>query len=365
METLELKKDKIYLGLKRDIISGRLPSGGKLPRETDLARELGVGRITLRASLDRLENDGFIKRIHGKGTFIYPDGATPDVATIMVIHGADSGFELPWHYIVPELTRCATEKQLKAFITTNTAIDMFSESDIRQFVKSNHIVGIANVTNSFNGDEPFLTKIKSAGVPVVITHGTMDDAEVTGFPCIAVSEKDGWEAAIAYLAGLGHRQIAIIGHTDNVSTGLRDYSLTETLQLLEKYHAVPDKSLIRLTKFDRQEIIGTVKSFCSNPVKPTAILCFSDFYAIYVYDALNELKLRIPQDVAVMGTCGYPDARMLNPPLSTIDYGYAEFARMAVEMLEEPEKWFDPVTGKGKLRLKQCKLVKRQSTEPK
>ena len=361
METLELKKDKVYLGLKQDILSGRLPSGGKLPRETDLARELGVGRITLRASLDRLENDGFIRRIHGKGTFVYPDGATTDAATIMIIHGGGSGFELPWHYIVPEITRCATEKQLKAFITTDTAINMFSESDIKAFAKSNHIIGIVAVMNGFNGREPILSEMRAAEIPIVITHGKIDDAKVTGFPCIAVSEKDGWEAAIAHLAGLGHQRIAVIGKTD---ASFREHSLPETLQLLKKYHAAPDKSLIRETEFDRQQIIETVKSLCSSPTgRPTAVLCYSDFYAIYVYDALKELKLRIPQDVAVMGICGYPDARMLNPPLSTIDFGYAKFAEMAVEMLQEPEKWIDPVTGKGKLRLKPFKLIKRQSTE--
>ncbi len=361
METLELKKDKVYLGLKQDILSGRLPSGGKLPRETDLARELGVGRITLRASLDRLENDGFIRRIHGKGTFVYPDGATTDASTIMVIHGGGSGFELPWHYIVPEITRCATEKQLKAFIMTDSAINMFSELDIKAFAKSNHIIGIAAVTNHFTGHEPLLTKMKSAGVPVVITHGAPDDAEVTGLSCIAVSEKDCWEAAIAHLTGLGHQRIAIIGKT---GASFREYSLPETLKLLKKYHAEPDEAMVRTTEFDRQQIVETVKIFFSNPVKPTAILCFSDFYAIYVYDALKELKLRIPQDVAVMGICGYPDARMLNPPLSTIDYGYAEFARMAVEMLQNPGKWID-AAGRGKLRLKPFKLIKRQSTEPK
>lgn len=361
METLELKKDKVYLGLKQDILSGRLPSGGKLPRETDLARELGVGRITLRASLDRLENDGFIRRIHGKGTFVYPDSATTDAATIMVIHGGGSGFELPWHYIVPEITRCATEKQLKAFITTDTAINMFSESDIQAFVKSNHIIGIAAVTNNFNGHEPFLKKIKSAGVPAVITHAWISDAIVTGLPCISVSEKDGWEAAISYLAGVGHRRIAVIGNPDN---NFRHCSRQENKQLLEKYHASPDDSLIRTAKFDRADIIETVKALFANQTsRPTAILCYSDFYAIYVYDALKELKLRIPEDVAVMGICGYPDARMLNPPLSTIDFGYAKFAEMAVEMLQEPEKWIDPVTGKGKLRLKPFKLIKRQSTE--
>ncbi len=362
METLELKKDKIYFKLKQDIVSGMLLSGSKMLSEPELARKLGVGRITLRASFDRLEHDGFIKRIQGKGTFVYPDGATTDVATIMVIHGADSGFESPSHYIVPEIIRCATEKQFKVFAMTEAAINMFSDSDIKVFVKSNHIIGIAAVTNRFTGQEPILKKMKASGVPIVITHGAMDDTKITGLSCIAVSQRDGWGEAIAYLTKLGHQRIAVIGKT---GASFRGYSLSETLQLLKKYHAVPDEALIHVTNFDRQQIIETVKDLWSVPAsRPTAILCFSDFYAIYVYDALKELKLRIPHDVAVMGICGYPDALLLNPPLSTIDFGYAKFAEMAVEMLQEPGKWIDPIHGKGILRVKPFKLIKRESTEP-
>lgn len=363
MEVFELKKDTVYNHLKKEIISGRLRSGKQLPRETELAKSLGVGKITLRDSLARLEDEGYIKRIHGKGTFVYPDGATTAAATIMVIHGTGSGFEQVWHYVVPEVTRCATEKQLKVFITTTAAINMFSESDIHEFAQSNHIIGIVAVMSSFIGSEPILDKMRSAGVPIVIANGKIDDAKKTGFACITVSEKDDWEAAISYLAELGHKRIGLIGH---YTAHFRGYSLLETLQLLKKYHVTPDESLIRTANFDRTDIIETVEAFCSDQAtRPTAILCYSDFYAIYVYDALKELKLRIPEDVAVMGICGYPDARLLNPPLSTIDFGYAKSAEMAVEMLQEPDKWFDPVTGEGKLRLKPLKLIKRQSTEPK
>ena len=360
MEMFELKKDQVYNHLRKEIVSGRLRSG-KLPRETELAKSLGVGKVTLRDSLSRLEDEGYIKRIHGKGTFVYSDGAVTAAATIMVIHGAESGIEMPWRYIVPEIPRYAAEKHLKAFVTTDAAIHMFSESAIRDFVKSRHIIGIVAVMSRFNGQEPILTKMRAAGVPIVIAHGKEDDVKATGLPCITVSEKDSWEAAIAYLAGIGHRRIAMIGHCFN----FRDCSMAEILQLLKKYHASVDESLIRSTDFNRQDIIKTAKSLCLNPlIRPTAILCFSDFFAIYVYDALKELKLRIPHDVAVMGICGYPDAWLLNPPLSTIDYGYAKFAEMAVEMLQEPGKWFDPVTGKGKLRLNPFKLIKRESTEP-
>lgn len=360
MEMFELKRDTVYHHLRKEIIAGRLRSG-KLPRETELAKSLGVGKVTLRDSLSRLEDEGYIKRIHGKGTFVYPDGVNQSAVTIMVIHGALSGFEHPGHYIVPEIARCASENQLKTFITTAAAINMFSESDIKTFIKSNYIFGIALVMNLFTGHEPFLLKLKATGIPIVITHGDMHDAEVTGLPCIAVSQRAGWEDAIAYLAGLGHRRIAIIGSSEY---SFRGCSLQETLQLLKKYHAVSDESLIRRSTFNQQETIETVKTLFSNSARPTAILCFSDFYAIYVYDALKELNLRIPQDVAVMGICGYPDApRLLTPPLSTIDYGYAKFAQMAVEMLQEIEKWIDPLTGNGKLRINPYKLVKRESTE--
>lgn len=360
METLELKKDKVYIKLKHDIISGKLASGKKLLCEPELAKELSVGRITLRDSLARLEDEGYIRRIHGKGTFVYPDNVTPSTATLMVIHGTENSAEHPWRYIVPEITSFAAEKNLKTFITTNATINMFSESDIRTFVKSSHVIGIVALMNNFTGQEPILKKIKSAEVPVVLTHGKPHDGEVTGFAVISVSEKDGWKTAIAYLAELGHRRIGIIGDADS---GFRGCSRRETLQLLDKYHACADESMICLTDFDKDNVARVVEFLLSRSV--TAILCFSDFYAIYVYDAIKKLKLRIPEDVAVMGICGYPDARLLSPPLSTVDYGYAEFGKMAVEMLKEPEKWFDPITGKGKQRMKPYKLIKRQSTEQK
>ena len=62
MEVVELKKDRIYQKLKQAIISSKLPAGKKLPRETDFAKTLKVGRITLRSSLDRLEYEGYIKQ---------------------------------------------------------------------------------------------------------------------------------------------------------------------------------------------------------------------------------------------------------------------------------------------------------------
>lgn len=51
------------------IASGRIRPGTKLPPEPELAEEMGVSRATLREALRSLEEDGFVTRTRGAGTY--------------------------------------------------------------------------------------------------------------------------------------------------------------------------------------------------------------------------------------------------------------------------------------------------------
>jgi GntR family transcriptional regulator len=68
---LAVRAQEYLLGL---IESGVYEPGEQLPSETELAAQLGISRPTLREALRDLEQNGFVIRRHGVGTFIALDG---------------------------------------------------------------------------------------------------------------------------------------------------------------------------------------------------------------------------------------------------------------------------------------------------
>jgi GntR family transcriptional regulator/MocR family aminotransferase len=61
---------EIYRQLRRAILDGRLPPGGRLPPTRELARRLSVSRTTVTVAYDRLLGEGFLTTRVGAGTFV-------------------------------------------------------------------------------------------------------------------------------------------------------------------------------------------------------------------------------------------------------------------------------------------------------
>jgi GntR family transcriptional regulator len=59
--------------LREQVITGRYGPGDQLPTEAQLVAEYGVSRITVRQALKRLEEEGLVRRVAGRGTFVRVD----------------------------------------------------------------------------------------------------------------------------------------------------------------------------------------------------------------------------------------------------------------------------------------------------
>ena len=62
--------DQVRHRLLRDIKEERFLRGSYLPSEPDLCERYGVSRITVRRAVQELCAEGYLKRMHGRGTLV-------------------------------------------------------------------------------------------------------------------------------------------------------------------------------------------------------------------------------------------------------------------------------------------------------
>lgn len=66
----------LYYRIKQDLLvaidEGRLQPGDRVPSERELTERYGVSRMTARHALAILEQEGFLRRVQGKGSFVAP-----------------------------------------------------------------------------------------------------------------------------------------------------------------------------------------------------------------------------------------------------------------------------------------------------
>ena len=58
--------------VKSQILSGVLPENEALPSVRTLSASLKISALTVKKAYDKLEEDGFVVTVHGKGTYVTP-----------------------------------------------------------------------------------------------------------------------------------------------------------------------------------------------------------------------------------------------------------------------------------------------------
>src|SRR5579883_2585791 len=119
--------DAVADRLRGEILAGRLRPGTRLPSERELSLALGVNRLTLRASLARLEAIGLLVTRHGAGTVV---ASWRERAGLEMIGTLMRGLKLAdpaWH----ELVRSALElRRILACEAVALAAERHTEEDI-------------------------------------------------------------------------------------------------------------------------------------------------------------------------------------------------------------------------------------------
>lgn len=64
--------EQLIAQIKAEIISGALKEGDALPSVRTMAADLRISALTVKKSYDKLEQEGVVVTVHGKGSFVAP-----------------------------------------------------------------------------------------------------------------------------------------------------------------------------------------------------------------------------------------------------------------------------------------------------
>jgi DNA-binding LacI/PurR family transcriptional regulator len=90
---------------------------------------------------------------------------------------------------------------------------------------------------------------------------------------------------------------------------------------------------VRYGSFDETVAHRRMLELLDLPEPPTAVFVCSDKMALGAYKALAERKLRVPEDVSVVGFDDLAEARWVSPALTTVRQPLAEMAATALRLL--------------------------------
>jgi LacI family transcriptional regulator len=186
--------------------------------------------------------------------------------------------------------------------------------------------------------------IQEQDVPVVVV-----DRRVTQF-CADVVRGDSVGGAyqlVRHLLELGHHHIALLNGPADVSTAI-DRAEGYRKALTDAKLAF-DPRLITYGEFTLQSGYEMAQRALSFTPRPTALFAANNFIAIGTLRALHHAKLRVPEDIAVVGFDDLPSEIVVEPFLTVSSQPAYEMGRRATALLldriagEAPEEWQDLV----------------------
>lgn len=192
------------------------------------------------------------------------------------------------------------------------------------------------------------------GMPVVLIARSVAGAEV---PAFRGDDAYGTALATNHLISLGHRRIAMVGGTDQTSTG-RDRYLGYLSAMQKAGLDVPPSMRLAgpRTKQGGFEISG---EFLALREKPTAAVCWNDLVAIGLMNGIARAGLVPGVDISVTGYDDLEEAAIATPALTTVWNGQREVGRRAARVLLDR---LNGATVKTSLELIRPELHVRQST---
>jgi DNA-binding LacI/PurR family transcriptional regulator len=328
------KYRQVFEALQRDIVSGRLAPGTRLPSEAALERQFGASRITVGRAVRDLQLAGMVERRAGSGSYVKARPAAD--ARLFGLLIPDLGETEIFEPICQGMMASPHARQ-HALIWGSRPDDGASKEDraralCRQYIERG-VAGVFFAPLELRSAQDAVNReiaqaLDAARIPVVLLDRTVVPYPGRGaHDLIGIDNRRAGYKFTDHLLQLGAGRIAFIGVAHAAATvSAREAGYREAL--FAAGAPVARELVHRLDPADPAAVRAMMAI-----AAPDAVVCANDWTAARLMHTLLGLGYALPRDVRLAGIDDMDYASLLPVPLTTLRQptraiGAAAFAAM-------------------------------------
>lgn len=235
--------------------------------------------------------------------------------------------------------------------------DAQKEISIISHLQNGRVDGVIMSLSSTTKSYTHLEELIQSGIPIVFFDRICHEIETAK---ITTDDFTSGFNATEHLIQNGCRDIAFLCYSDIISTDNKRKQ--GYLEALNKYEIKVDKQRIIKCNGDEKFNYKKIKKLMEGPVIPDGVFASVEKLALTAYYVCNDLKIKIPQAVKIIGFSNLRTAPLLNPSLTTITQPALEMGKQAAGILFKNLDKKRTLIGNENIVLK-SELVKRNSTK--
>ena len=358
-DALSPKYQQVYAALRREIQSGRLKRGDRLPSEADLGRTFGASRITVGRAVRDLQTAGLVERRAGSGTYVRSPQTARALSFGLLI--PDLGETEIFEPICQGMMASPLARE-HALVWGSPTGDGDSREDrawqlCRQYIDRG-VSGVFFAPLELSAakddvNQRIARALDEARIPVVLLDRTVVPYPGRGHhDLVGIDNRRAGYVITEHLLRLGSRRIAFIGLPNAAATvDAREAGYREALYT---WNAPVERPLVhRVDPADPE----AVRQFMDHQ-RPEAFVCANDRTAARLIPTLLRLGHTIPGEVRVVGIDDLEYAKLLPVPLTTLRQPTRQIGDAALAaMLERVARTHLPTRD----ILLNCELIVRES----
>jgi GntR family transcriptional regulator of arabinose operon len=331
----------VYTSLRRDIESGRLKRGDRVPSEAELVRAFGASRITVGRAVRELQRAGLVERRAGSGTYVTgaPRSTSalsfglliPDLGETEIFEPICQGM------MASPLAREHALVWGPSTPSTRSGQDGSPDADraerawqlCRHYI-DRRVSGVFFAPLELTPDKDDVNlriadALDAARIPIVLLDRTVVPYPRRGHhDLVGIDNRRAGYVITKHLIDAGCTRVAFVAmpHTaatvDAREAGYREALYAASLPIDRALHA-------RLDPSNTPELDAIMRT-----TKPDGIVCANDRTAARVMQTLMRLGHRIPTDVRLVGIDDADYASLLPVPLTTLRQPTAQLGHAAL-----------------------------------